>query len=255
MKVCLLLALFGCVFSAPSERIVGGSNAYAGQFPWQVSLQVSSGSSWSHNCGGILISSNRVLTAAHCVDGRSASQFRVVLGEHRLQNTDGTEQYLSLSSLVMHPSYDGNNNNDGFAHDFAVLRLSGSANTGSSAVSIIGMANSGDDFTNEKCTISGWGRTVGGGSLPNTLQYIAMTQISNAQCRSAMSSVGGASIGSGHICVAEPNKSACNGDSGGPMVCSGKLAGVTSWVVGSCLTSYPSVYGRVSEYRNWIDSI
>ncbi|KAK6191996.1 hypothetical protein SNE40_003553 [Patella caerulea] len=255
MKLLLLLFALGCVSAAPSERIVGGSNAYAGQFPWQVSLQAASGSSYSHICGGILIAANRVLTAAHCVDGRSASQFRVVLGEHRLSNTDGTEQYFNLASLVMHPSYNGNNNNDGFAHDFAVLRLSGSANTGSSAVSIIGMANSGDDFTNQQCTISGWGRTVGGGSLPNTLQWVNMQQISNAQCSAAMSNVGGAAIGSGHICVSQSGKSACNGDSGGPMVCSGKLAGVTSWVVGSCLTSYPSVYGRVSQYRTWIDSI
>ena len=48
------------------------------------------------------------------------------------------------------------------------------------------------------------------------------------------------------------------GDSGGPMVCTQLgnkvLAGVTSWGVSGCGTSYPSVYARVSNYRLWLDT-
>ncbi|XP_056418647.1 chymotrypsin-like elastase family member 1 isoform X2 [Hyla sarda] len=49
-------------------RVVGGTNAAKNAWPWQVSLQYRSGSSWYHTCGASLIRSNRVLTAAHCVD-------------------------------------------------------------------------------------------------------------------------------------------------------------------------------------------
>ncbi|KAK6190400.1 hypothetical protein SNE40_002280 [Patella caerulea] len=252
LKMQLLLCIFALVGIASSElsqRIVGGANAYAGQFPWQVSLQRSSGSSWSHICGGSLIANNRVLTAAHCVSPNSPGSYRVVLGEHRLNNNDGTEQIIYISSIVNHPNYNGNAN--GFPNDISVMRLSSNANTGSSAVSTISLASSGSSFVGQKCTISGWGRTSGGSSLPNTLQHVAMNQISNSACTSSW----GNYINSGHICVDEANKSACNGDSGGPMVCSGVLAGVTSWGASGCPGTLPSVYTRVSEYLSWIASI
>jgi secreted trypsin-like serine protease len=50
--------------------IIGGSNANAGEWPWQLSQQrKSSTDSWSHSCGASLLSSLTALSAAHCVDG------------------------------------------------------------------------------------------------------------------------------------------------------------------------------------------
>ncbi|KAK6166001.1 hypothetical protein SNE40_022799 [Patella caerulea] len=254
MKLLLcIVALAGLVASEPSQRIVGGSDAYAGQFPWQVSLQRSSGSSWSHICGGSLIATNRVLTAAHCVTATSPGSYRVVLGNHRLNNVDGTEQTIYISSIVNHPNYNGNA--AGYPNDISVLRLSSNANTGSSAVSIIGLAPSGSSFAGQTCTISGWGRTSGTSSLPNILQHVAMGKISNSDCSSRWSGISGATINSGHICVYQSGRSACNGDSGGPMICNNMLAGVTSWGISGCSGNYPSVYTRVSQYVSWINSI
>ncbi|KAK3599543.1 hypothetical protein CHS0354_006678 [Potamilus streckersoni] len=47
------------------------------------------------------------------------------------------------------------------------------------------------------------------------------------------------------------------GDSGGPMVCNGLLAGVASWTIKGCGANdpsgtFPSVYVRVSHYIDWI---
>lgn len=53
-----------------SARIFGGKKSLPGAHPWQVSLQTrTTGSSgpFSHICGGILIESCWVLTAAHCM--------------------------------------------------------------------------------------------------------------------------------------------------------------------------------------------
>lgn len=47
---------------APEESIVGGTSASAGEFPFIASLQLSG----SHFCGGTIINSNTIVTAAHC---------------------------------------------------------------------------------------------------------------------------------------------------------------------------------------------
>lgn len=44
------------------NRIVGGTDASFGQFPWQAFVQVG-----GSRCGGALISSRHVVTAGHCV--------------------------------------------------------------------------------------------------------------------------------------------------------------------------------------------
>lgn len=80
----LLFSLFSIAFSnpladqecgrrsvVPGIRIVGGRNASAGEFPWQVSIGIVSPSGTiMHNCGGAILNKNTVLTAGHCVENR-----------------------------------------------------------------------------------------------------------------------------------------------------------------------------------------
>ncbi|XP_067676542.1 chymotrypsin-like serine proteinase [Haliotis asinina] len=247
----LLCTLAATALAEISPNIVGGSNAVAGEFPWQGSIQVRSGTSWFHICGCVLYSTNKALTAAHCLSN-SASSYRLVFGMLRMNNVDGTEQESSVSSYTNHPNYNGNA--AGYPNDIAVLRLQTSMDTSSSAVGTISLASGGSDYAGQTATITGWGRLSGGGSTPYYLQKVDMTVLTNSVCSSRWSGISGATINSGHICIEASGKSACSGDSGGPMVVSNTLTGITSWGISSCSGTYPSVYTRVSNFYSWIQS-
>ncbi|XP_035293816.1 chymotrypsin-like elastase family member 1 isoform X1 [Cricetulus griseus] len=94
-------------FPETNARVVGGTEAQRNSWPSQISLQYLSGGSWYHTCGGTLIRRNWVMTAAHCVD--SQRTFRVVVGDHNLSQNDGTEQYVSVQKIVVHPNWNKNN--------------------------------------------------------------------------------------------------------------------------------------------------
>merc|ERR1711893_72229 len=62
-----------------TRMIVGGWESRENEFPWQISLQ------WfgSHICGGSVVDSRHVITAAHCVENDAPSRLSVVVGDHR----------------------------------------------------------------------------------------------------------------------------------------------------------------------------
>jgi len=55
----------------PQEKIVGGTIVVPHSLPFQVSIQrrTDAEASWAHYCGGVILDSNVVITAAHCVSG------------------------------------------------------------------------------------------------------------------------------------------------------------------------------------------
>lgn len=58
----------------PSGRIVGGTQAPQGAWPWQAQIRTRSGFPF---CGGTLVHSQWVVTAAHCVPGKHPSSIYV----------------------------------------------------------------------------------------------------------------------------------------------------------------------------------
>ncbi len=110
---CNTSALCGCSSSPASvTRIVGGETAGTSTWNWAVSLLISGTSL----CGGAVLSSSWIITAAHCLGQVSASQVTVYAGS----NTRFTGQSRVASSITVHPGY----NSFTYVNDIALIRLS-----------------------------------------------------------------------------------------------------------------------------------
>lgn len=57
-------------------KVVGGSLALDGEFPWAVSIRKYE----QHHCGGVILNRHWILTAAHCVQSALSSQYTVRVG-------------------------------------------------------------------------------------------------------------------------------------------------------------------------------
>ncbi len=229
------------------QKIVGGVPALKGELPFQVSLQSSSG---SHFCGGSLIKTNWVLTAAHCVQGSSA--MKIVVGLHDQTDTAGTETFTA-KKIIAHPQF----NRGTLDFDYALIQLSGDSKSRPIDLNLveIDVPVNDDQFM---VWTSGWGTTSEGSyNLPNILNKVQVPLVSTADCNAPLAYDG--EVTDRMICAGYKNggKDSCQGDSGGPLFtqqASGdfSLVGVVSWGEGCARPNKFGVYSKVNVMIDWI---
>lgn len=231
------------------QPIIGGSNATAGEWPWQAQLNLNG----SHQCGGSLLSDRWVLTAAHCVSGHDASDFQVNMGVHRRSRPSSNVQSRNVSRLIVHPDYDGSTGDN----DVALMELS-SAVTFTKFVKPIALSQS-TAPVGGSAYVTGWGNFAPGSGGADTLKEAMLPIQSTATCNAPASPLS-RDVTATMVCAGylTGESGGCHGDSGGPLVMPSssfsngwELVGVVSWGVGYYCSSY-TVFARVSALSGWI---
>jgi len=243
-----------CGIKGSYSRIVGGEvTKESGEWPWIV-VHHRNGKRMG-GCGGTLIASNWVLTAAHCFFGAygtedftkqvlSENDMKVVIGEQDITTAydkdDTKRKDLEIEQIIIHENYNFPQN------DIALLKLSNNLDLFTYTPACLPPKNK--DWTGQTAWVYGWGRTKSSvfGSLSPFLKETSVT-IYEMACQGKKS----------QLCAKDEESGSCQGDSGGPLTVeeNGKhyLAGIVSWTERLCPTDRPAGYCDVSYMRDWID--
>ena len=228
-----------------SPRIVGGTGAPEGKYPFAVALTTSTRFQY---CGGTLLSPRHVLTAAHCqvgvgdlalvgsVDLNKSRSARVVESRiHRFYDTDTMDNDVAIAVL----------GEDAASSSFVTLAT----------------------ISPGTATTIGWGATREGGPSTSFLQQVDVPVWSSTDCRRVYPSLTDRQVCAGRVLGGADS---CQGDSGGALLVAEETTaslsaasqparwwrqlGVVSYGVGCARPNVPGVYTdlRAPEIQRWI---
>lgn len=263
----------------PQSRIVGGTDAPAGQFPWMTAIvpRTKDNAFEGFTCGGTLIQPTWVLSAAHCFfdPGNNLNRdpddfYDVVIGRDVLTK-EGTGERIPVRRFIIFPEYPPRQAElKALVGDIALLELERP-----SSQPFVPIAKPEDDALLTDGTFStllGWGGLLPRGGQLNVdppeppqefsdrLQLAQVPIVSNPICNQGAFPQAGSIIDS-MLCAgfAEGGIDSCQGDSGGPLLInSGRgliQVGVVSIGFGCAQPQSFGIYTRVSSFADWVDAI
>uniref|UniRef100_A0A8C5LCV7 Enteropeptidase n=1 Tax=Jaculus jaculus TaxID=51337 RepID=A0A8C5LCV7_JACJA len=236
-----------------NPKIVGGSNAKEGAWPWVVALSYRG----RQVCGASLVSTDWLVSAAHCVYGRNLEPplWTAILGLHVSSNLTSPQVVTRvIDQIVINPHYNKRRKDS----DIAMMHLEFKVNY-TDYIQPICLPEENQVFLpGSNCSIAGWGRVVNqAGPTADILQEADVPLLSNEKCQHQMTEY---NITENMICAGydKGGIDSCQGDSGGPLMCQENnrwfLVGVTSFGYQCAQPNHPGVYVRVPRFTEWIRS-
>ncbi|XP_023936330.2 phenoloxidase-activating factor 3 [Bicyclus anynana] len=253
-------------------RIVNGKEAKLYELPWMVLIAYNTRAGTDFRCGGSIINSRYILTAAHCViaNGMYTKIAYARIGELDYNNEADCQGYgnnvicetniqdIRVEKIIPHENY---NEHEATA-DIALLRLNETITMYKNAAPICLplYADLRDiNLDGYNGTVAGWGITEKH-SYSSKLMKVQIPIKTGANCNSYFNQYTQKVHIEKTLCAGAIDKDSCDGDSGGPLMVlsdfNGSLRlvqyGIVSFGPRTCGSEYPGVYTDVSKYMDWI---
>uniref|UniRef100_A0A8C8C6E8 Peptidase S1 domain-containing protein n=1 Tax=Oncorhynchus tshawytscha TaxID=74940 RepID=A0A8C8C6E8_ONCTS len=241
--VCLQVLRCG---TRPRKRakIVGGSDAGTGAWPWQVSLQMER---YGHVCGCACVLQYVSLHGCVCrySDARS---WRAYMGVRVMNTASNAAATRQIRRIILHSQYDQFTSD----YDIALLELSTPVYFNDLVQPVCVPASSHAFTTGTSCHVTGWGVLMEDGELASLLQEATVKIINRNNCNKLYEDA----VTPRMLCAGNL-QGGVDGDSGGPLVCLERgrrwfLAGIVSWGEGCARQNRPGVYTQVTKFTDWI---
>ncbi|XP_078421810.1 tissue-type plasminogen activator [Cetorhinus maximus] len=245
---------------AEQYRILHGSTTHITSHPWQAAIFFYDRRSkdYSFLCGGSLIGSCWVLTAAHCFPKRfKPNEIKVIMGRTFRKTSSHDDQALEVENYFVHKDFD----EDTYNHDIALIKLQSKAGQCAKMTRYVRTVclpwekQQPPDWT--ECEISGYGMEEEFSPFYSERLKEGLVRLyPSNRCTSAH--LQNRTVTENMICAGDTRgkDDACKGDSGGPLVCMMKghmsLHGIISWGIGCGRPGLPGVYTKVANYLDWI---
>ncbi|XP_042146416.1 chymotrypsin-C-like [Ixodes scapularis] len=137
--------------SVISERILNGTNATPGAWPWMFEIR----GGFGHRCGGALITSRHVLTSAHCLTHISKKFLSVMLGSYSRKQAEKEGLKEEIETICIHPQFV----KGVFETDIAIITLKRHVNC-SETLKTVCLPDINDNPDSEvPMYVAGWGHT------------------------------------------------------------------------------------------------
>ncbi|CAH2045742.1 unnamed protein product, partial [Iphiclides podalirius] len=257
------------------NRIIGGVAPTLYEFPWLALISHRVGRSLKFNCGGTVISSMYVLTAAHCIKGHEIAGVRIgdydiskkidCYGVGVYRECESKYQDIAVIRAIAHPDYV---RIPVVLNDIGLLRLKKPVDfkpRNAAAVCLPVFQNLREmDITGERGTVAGWGVTESQ-SRSNILLKVSVPIYSHDTCKAyyERNRKPGSKPSNRLLktfCAGELGRDSCSGDSGGPLMLESpynetyKMVqfGIVSYGPSQCGANTPGVYTDLRKFMKWI---
>ncbi|XP_032608332.3 acrosin-like [Taeniopygia guttata] len=233
-----------------TSRAVAGTGVQPGAWPGIVSIQATWENGTWHMCSGVLLSSQWVLTVAHCfARAGGISMWEVVIGASDLSQPGPEAAVRHIQRLLVHQHYVPAT----ARNDIALVELDRPVEC--SDYIQLGCVPDASIRVSElkSCYIAGW-NFVRGMVLRESKVHLIQTEICNSSrwYRGA--------VHADNLCAGYPQGGidTCQGDSGNPLVCKGSgadyfwLVGLNSWGRGCDRARHPGIYTSTQHFYNWV---